>query len=76
MVQWVKALAIKPEDLSSIPREPHGGKRKPSLANALQLSHVCCVYMCVSVYVCMYVCIKNTCNKTSREIKVFQGITT
>lgn len=26
MTQWVKVLTAKPDDLSSIPRTPHGGK--------------------------------------------------
>lgn len=30
MARWVKAFVTKPGDLSSIPREPHGGKRTGS----------------------------------------------
>lgn len=43
MAQWIKELAVKSENLSSDPREPHGGRKEPIHASWIEkMSKIYC----------------------------------
>jgi hypothetical protein len=53
MVQLAKASAAEPEDLSLVPRAPHGGRKKPAtqgLSSDLHMSMVVYIQTCTNIY--------------------------
>lgn len=37
-IKWIKVIAAEPDELSSIRREPNGGKREPTVISCPELS--------------------------------------